>query len=797
MKYAVDDLNVSHSVETSFSDGSSSSSSQDPSTGHAASKSRLDQILQSPLRAQGAAINARKRRTRSLSSRSKYSPEPPLARAIRGKLPRTRALADTPTPLGDGGKRTKRQRLGRALANGKKRLAVETDGSGMMAGVKRKRKHKDELARLNGLTEQMSLLDNPDSPSPSTSTDAPSGPSSLHIPLLNGSIKHAKVPLKRRKSRTLLPRTPSVVPKKPELDMIFKKHPLLPELSTRAAVDPAVLIPDDLPRCSIEALISRYPLLQTQFNTVVIRGKELCHAGVFLRRALNYSVVHRRFAALIPCRQRKKEDKKRNLECYVAQLWERVKTAATVTNPATHNGPEPVSRRHPGNCGYPVDLEIQSFVLYRTSDCKKENDPRCPTRRSTAAIAHHAFRNAHGDDVVRLQVGILRKNPKEKLSHAMLPPVLQHAPKTEGVVGPHNKVAFGRARFRLECWNLNDYLVVNFEAGTLRRPNCCAFNIRDIKEGLSLEVKDHYAMKVVMKKHPPSHTSELDYVYVLIYPAGESYQVCDMAILSNTWRPAGGHVCLVCRMRCDSLIHLIRHLEGLHPSVGCEYDPELKRLYVWFAPEREFTRDPVVGMLDRWELARSRRAVGVLTHYKEALPVMRWTGSKFVRPENRVADTLPVFSMRNILTVYGVPITPLRHHLHSNTVQPIRPDRLHMVEHDSDDEDNHWQDQYEHDKINDFIDCSPAEKQLMCQWNTFTRPFNPVFSIGLKDLLCRFVQQHCAGLDAGEAFAPLCAQLSVLRRLRCLTQEEVLQVVKVWRAMHRCDGYALEKLKRS
>ncbi|XP_055348155.1 uncharacterized protein LOC129595244 [Paramacrobiotus metropolitanus] len=457
------------------------------------------------------------------------------------------------------------------------------------------------------------------------------------------------------------------------------KHPLVPEQSNRAAGDPAVLIPEDLPRCSIEALISRYPLLQTQFTTVVIRGKELRHAGVFLPRALNYSLTHRRLAALIPCRQRKKVDKKLNLERCVAQLRERVKTAGAVVEQVAINRSEPVTSdsRHPAKGGSRVRLFV---VVYGSSDCNKENE---------------------------------------------------------------------------------------------------------INGGLNPEANDDSVMEVVMNEHSPSDDAEVGYEYVLIYPAGESYQVCDMAILSNTWRPAGGHVCLVCRMRCDSLIHLIRHLEGLHRSVGCEYDPELKRLYIWFAPEHEFTRDPVAGMLDRWELARSRRPFGVPTHYKKAQPVMCWTGPKFVRPENRVADTLPVFSMRNILTVYGVPITPLRHHLHSNTVQPIRPDRLHMVEHDSDDE---------HDKI---IDCSPAEKQLMCQWNTFTRPFNPVFSIGLKDLLCRFVQQHCAGLDAGEAFAPLCAQLSVLRRLRCLTQEEALQVIRVWRAAQRCDGYAMEQLKRN
>lgn len=74
-----------------------------------------------------------------------------------------------------------------------------------------------------------------------------------------------------------------------------------------------------------------------------------------------------------------------------------------------------------------------------------------------------------------------------------------------------------------------------------------------------------------------------------------------MAIIKN---PHKGHACILCGMRCDSFSNVLRHIDGLHPSIGYEYDPDMKRLYFWFAPEHRFIRADVVGFVDHFEFIR-------------------------------------------------------------------------------------------------------------------------------------------------------------------------------------------------
>ena len=128
---------------------------------------------------------------------------------------------------------------------------------------------------------------------------------------------------------------------------------------------------------------------------------------------------------------------------------------------------------------------------------------------------------------------------------------------------------------------------------------------------------------------------QADYKFVIIYANGEHYQVREMAALKH---PLKGHSCILCSMRCDSLATLLRHIEGLHPSVGYEYDDDTKRLYVWFAPEYDFVRAPVPGVVDHWGMLKYRlREDGTpimypdldVRSYSDGRPVFLWLSQRY------------------------------------------------------------------------------------------------------------------------------------------------------------------------
>ena len=142
--------------------------------------------------------------------------------------------------------------------------------------------------------------------------------------------------------------------------------------------------------------------------------------------------------------------------------------------------------------------------------------------------------------------------------------------------------------------------------------------------------------------------------------------------------------------------------------------------------------------------------------------------------------------MGHVLKVYGLPVNPVRHYLHTNAVQTVRPLHDQLRDHDSDD-DTDWQDQYEQEKIHDFIDCNPQEKQFMCLWNGFTRQIQPIFSVRMPEVLGRFVVQHALEIAMAEAYPALCAQLSMFRRDGIITPAECLAVVTQYRSTLACQ----------
>lgn len=125
--------------------------------------------------------------------------------------------------------------------------------------------------------------------------------------------------------------------------------------------------------------------------------------------------------------------------------------------------------------------------------------------------------------------------------------------------------------------------------------------------------------------------------------------------------PYNCHACLLCGMRCDSLLVVLRHLDGLHPSVGYEYDPETQRMYLWFAPEHDFLRPNLPGLVDHWELLKFHKRMNgksvpyprdvfssgngspsssplppEVTHYADNRPVFQWISAKYIPPHLRL-----------------------------------------------------------------------------------------------------------------------------------------------------------------
>ncbi|OQV23627.1 hypothetical protein BV898_02370 [Hypsibius exemplaris] len=586
----------------------------------------------------------------------------------------------------------------------------------------------------------------------------------------------SNAPRKYKKKHISLPTSTN---QKPNLTGFFhNQHPLLPANSKRTMTEDTTLtdlttaIPTTLSEKSLLTILTSGSLVTTQSNVVYARWKYISEAKLLVRKCLTYNLTARRFAPPHSFKLRTEQTKKRNLDCVIQQLWQRRNEPAG-------------SKMSKGSYLYPVDLEITSFSLLKPA-------ADSPTG-SKSSVPKETGKDAD------VQLAVMKKNPKETLVKDLLPPVLANASRLRGVTCAAGKsVSFPqRSKVRLEHWNMADFLVVNVESPPINTRNMgkvVAFNIGDIKDGLALEVAGHFSFRVAVRKGVPLGPSKVDYKFVIIFSNGQHYQVREMIALKHHLK---GHSCVLCAMRCDSLVNLLRHLDGLHPSVGHEYDDETKRLYIWFAPEHDFVRAPVPGVVDHWGLLKyGFRDDGTALMYPgitvrchaDGRPVFQWVSPRYLT--NQPADTLPMFDAHHVLKVYGLPVNPVRHYLHTNPVQTVRPNYDHLRDYDSDEETS-WQDQYEHEKIHDFVDCNPQEKQFMCLWNAFTRRSSPIFSVRMREVLCRFVVQHAVEIELADAYPALCAQLSMFRRDGIITQAESLEVVKRYRSQINCQSQSM------
>ena len=164
-------------------------------------------------------------------------------------------------------------------------------------------------------------------------------------------------------------------------------------------------------------------------------------------------------------------------------------------------------KKNSGSYNFPVELEVSMVTLAKALE-------------PSAVLNGH--RNGFVDEKgreVHLQCAILRKNPTKQLVRDMLVPTLAKASLLVGHVGqaPNmtNRVYFTNGKIRLDNWSTNDYLVVKLDSQPEKSsPRTCAFNIADIRDGLSLEVKDYYAMRVIVRKHAVLHNMKVSYFWI-------------------------------------------------------------------------------------------------------------------------------------------------------------------------------------------------------------------------------------------------------------------------------------------
>ncbi|GAU91020.1 hypothetical protein RvY_03355 [Ramazzottius varieornatus] len=588
---------------------------------------------------------------------------------------------------------------------------------------------------------------------------------------------------------------------RPELVRHFVNgHPLIAGGSEREAVDESAegvgqVIPAVLGQKTLASLLTSCPLLATQCSVVCARWRFLQQARLFLRRSLTYNMAHRRLKPPQNYLQRSPETKRRNIFCLLQQLCQRQRETE-----------EERLALDKGTYSYPVDISLSSFTLLRCNapDSKFNN--------------HTNMRHEY----VELQLAVMRKAPEELLQRKVLEPALKDAKKVMGTVGAQlpaavapigdgcqgpsqHSVCFAvdfppSVKLRMEHWNLRNYLVVGSSVHSIDLltgqkkvfNKMVAYNLCQLREpngNLPLESAGVFENFKFQLTRGPCHTFKMPYRFVLIYNAGQHYQVRDMINLKSTFRPHG-HVCVLCGMRCDSLVNVLRHLEGYHPSLGYEYDQQGQRIYLWFSPEHDFERSTVAGLLDHWQLLQFRRkgdgsafTVPDDVTNPDGRPVFQWMSQRYW--PDKPKDCLPKFSLERVLGVYGVPINPLRHYLHTSTVRSIRPEQRWLQAYDSD-EETEWQDEYEREKLHDFIDCNPQEKYFMSLWNAFTRRLAPLMSFKMQDVLCRFVLQHAVEIELHEAYPALVAQLAILRRDTVITAPQSIQVIQAYRNTLAC-----------
>lgn len=103
-----------------------------------------------------------------------------------------------------------------------------------------------------------------------------------------------------------------------------------------------------------------------------------------------------------------------------------------------------------------------------------------------------------------------------------------------------------------------------------------------------------------------------------------------MAVLEQEKPCHDGVCCAFCRMECDEVSNLLRHLEGIHIGVGFEYDESATRLYLWLIPESTVERKPVDGFVEfnPYVVVCNRQTRSFRTAFKIKNPHFAFTDSR-------------------------------------------------------------------------------------------------------------------------------------------------------------------------
>ncbi|OQV25251.1 hypothetical protein BV898_00936 [Hypsibius exemplaris] len=586
-------------------------------------------------------------------------------------------------------------------------------------------------------------------------------------------------------------------------------HPLIPTDSQRKPVilsqaQHHSIIPTVLPERNLEEILVKYPLVATQATIVQARGDAISTGRILLRRCFVYNLAHRRYrTGHCDCtRAELQTGQVAFLESIVFKIWlqklSHISTASradTIRNFACDDGDKALNEQR---------THWIKRLMKHVDTFKKL--PSAPVaffvRRIQLKDKPGRLQSGNDDGGISLKCALVAANQVASKDYDYQ--IVQAGPKLAGTLDENGGVTFNEQGFSLSHWGRGARLVLRLDGleevlpnnvvffDLLPKPNehsSIGFTLTGKTRKIRVEARLQWQAPVPKEAH-------LKFWYVFIYASGSVMQVREMAIIRRPeWLT--GTTCLFCRMACDSIVNLLRHIEGCHPGVGFEYDPAMGRLYFWFSPEKTLIRCfAVPGLIDndilevkfhrRQHLTTSIKhgfrmdSRGELIH---SIGILDWMSSRY--HPNRERDPLPVFNLKHVTAVYGVPISLAGQMLvQMHGIRTCRPDLKNLCDLDSDDDDESQQ-IHRANCISEISDASDTEKAFMILWNRFLRtagyiPYHRMFAT-----LQQFVRAHGTDIELMDCYSVFVAHVVVFQRDGYILKEELRNIMKYYRQIVR------------
>ncbi|GAV04047.1 hypothetical protein RvY_14387 [Ramazzottius varieornatus] len=574
------------------------------------------------------------------------------------------------------------------------------------------------------------------------------------------------------------------------------RHPLIPTGSKRRAVALDIenisgVIPQSprkLKTATLSGLTARHPLLATQASFAFARERVICSTRILLKRNLSYSLTHRHLRE--PAEQdlfpfdSVFESKRHRLDCIIEYLKGKLLAARLKAKQISEEKDERVySPKHYPRRFQPVPVNFSPvFVKLRMP-----------------------FEDVPKNTVVQISLQVAVLKGARTISPRADKAAAKRSKKLYGFISENSSVHFQDGEsLRLPHWTPEDRVVIRIASEPPVFPASYAVcrDVRPADQDWSVCRANHFKISASVVSSPlteysgrflhESSPDKTDFEYALIYPLGNNLQVCEMVLLKRPQPLHDGICCTFCRMECDSVTSLLRHLEGIHIGVGFEFDESLSRLYVWLAPDNTVKRRPVDGFVEfnPYVVVRSRNTRTLRTAFKIKNPffaftdsrerlVLYWASRRYTsRPQK---DSLPRFNLRNVLRVYGVPVKTTQNFAQMPGAQLCRPDWQNLVEYDAEEDFHADLDDEIERRIHRLTYCTLQEQQFMVLWNRFIGPQLRILPMHIRDVLTQFIQRHAKDVEAQGSFPVLVAHIGVLRRRKILKAKDVAVFVRVFR----------------